>query len=314
MADKSFRVSGARAGERIDKFVVTEMPGLGRAGARRLFEEGRVRVNGKRPSKGDLTREGDEVLVGADEASVPGALPQPEAPLEVRLETSALVVVDKPPGQPTAPLRDGEIGTLANALVGHYPEMDGVGYALREPGIVHRLDNDTSGLVLAARTKRAFEVLANGLKAGSLDKAYLLVCRAEGLAASGSIEIPIAHHPKDQKRMYACAHPRDVQRYAPKPAHTEFRVLRTDGPWALVEARAGAALRHQIRVHMAAIGHPLASDALYDGPPAAALARHALHASYIAWKGDATVPAFAVRSSFPPDLAAAFPAFAGVAE
>jgi 23S rRNA pseudouridine1911/1915/1917 synthase len=313
MADKSFRVSSARAGERIDKLVVSEVPGLGRAGARRLFEEGRVRVNGKRPSKGDVVREGDEVVVEMSDAVGPGAVPEPSAPLTVLQETAQWVVVNKPPGQPTAPLRDGETGTLANALVGHYPEMAGIGYAPREPGIVHRLDNDTSGVVLAARSKPVFDVLASGLRAGQVDKAYLLVCRAEGLAPSGDIEIPITHHPKDQKRMYACLHPRDVHRYAPKPATTHFRVLAVDGDWALVEARAGAALRHQIRVHFAAIGHPLASDALYDGPAGPGLSRHALHASYIAWRGDADVPTFAVRSAIPDDLAAVFPAFAGFA-
>jgi len=310
MSDQRFVVEASQAGERLDKFVIAVVPGLGRKGARRLFEEGKVRINGKRPRKGDLARQGDQVVIALPDAGGPNAVPQSSAVLLVRLETAQAVVVEKPAGQPTAPVEDGETGTLANALVGHYPEMEKVGYSPREPGLVHRLDTDTSGLGLAARSEAAFEVLFKGLKAGAVEKRYLLVCHAAGLASSGEIGIPIAHHPKDQKRMYPCVHPRDVARYRPRQASTTFRVLRTAGEWALVEARAGVAIRHQLRVHFSAIGHPLAGDGLYGGPAAAGLARHALHASYVGWRGDAVVPALEAHSALPDDLVAAFPAFA----
>jgi 23S rRNA pseudouridine1911/1915/1917 synthase len=310
MAEQRFRVEAAQAGERLDKFVTRALPGLGRKGARRLFEEGKIRINGKRPHKGDLAREGDEVTIALPNAMGPDAVPEPAASLSLRLETADVVVAEKPAGQPTAPIRDAETGTLANALVGRYPQMAGIGHSPREPGLIHRLDTDTSGLVVAARTSAAFESLSKGLKTGALEKAYLLVCHAEGLASSGEIAIPIAHHPKDKKRMYACMHPRDVSRYRPRPASTSFRVVRTHEQWALVEARASAAIRHQIRVHMAAIGHPLAGDALYGGPPVPGLNRHALHASLIVWRGDGVVPAFEVRSDLPADLVAALPVLA----
>jgi 23S rRNA pseudouridine1911/1915/1917 synthase len=309
MGEQRFRVEAAQAGERLDKFVVQVVPGLGRKGARRLFEDGKIRVNGKRPSKGDLAHEGDQVTIALPDTTGPDAVPEPNAELVVRLENEQVVIVEKAAGQATAPLRDGETGTLANALVGRFPEMAAIGYSPREPGLLHRLDTDTSGLLLAARTRDAFETLSRALKSGAVEKKYLLVCMAEGLSSSGEIAIPIAHHPKDKKRMYACLHPRDVARYSPRPATTSFRVIATDGDWALVEARASAAIRHQIRVHMAAIEHPLASDALYDGPSVAGLGRHALHASYIGFKGDATVAAFEASSGLPRDLAEAFPAF-----
>lgn len=309
MAEQRFRVEAAHAGERLDKFVVGVVPGLGRKGARRLFEDGKIRVNGKRPNKGDLAREGDQIAIALPDTSGPDAVPEPNADLAVRLENEHVVIVEKPPGQPTAPLRDGETGTLANALVGHFPEMAGIGYSPREPGLLHRLDTDTSGLLFAARTREVFDMLSKALKTGGVEKKYLLVCLAEGLSSSGEIAIPIAHHPKDKKRMYACLHPRDVARYSPRPATTSFRVLATSGEWALVEAKASAAIRHQIRVHMSAIEHPLAGDALYDGPSVTGLGRHALHASYIGWKGDALVPAFEAGSGLPGDLADAFPAF-----
>jgi 23S rRNA pseudouridine1911/1915/1917 synthase len=314
MSDQRYVVEASQAGERLDKFIISVVPGLGRKGARRLFEEGRVRINGKRPHKGDLARQGDQVVIAMPETTGPNAVPESSAALVIRLETAQAVVADKPAGQPTAPVDDGEMGTLANALVGHYPEMEKVGYSPREPGLVHRLDTDTSGLVLAARSETAFDTLSKGLKAGLLEKRYLLICHGAGLASSGEIGIPIAHHPKDQKRMYPCVHPRDVARYRPRQANTNFRVLRTAGDWALVEARAGVAIRHQLRVHFAAIGHPLAGDTLYGGPPAHGLTRHALHASYVGWRGDGVVPALEAHSPLPADLVAAFPAFAEFGE
>jgi 23S rRNA pseudouridine1911/1915/1917 synthase len=314
MADQRFFVEAMHAGQRLDKFVVLVVPGLGRKGARRLFEDGRVRLNGRRPNKGDVTREGDHVTIALPDAVGPQAVPQADAPLTVRLETPLVVVVEKPAGQPTAPLRDGETGTLANALVGRYPEMAIVGHSPREPGLVHRLDTDTSGLLVACRSVDAFELLSKGLKKGALRKTYLLVCEAEGLSSAGEIAIPIAHHPKDQKRMYACLHPRDVARYRPRDATTSFRVLAVKEPWAIVEASASAALRHQIRVHMAAIEHPLAGDALYGGPGAQGLTRHALHANHVAWEGDSLLPPFEVRSGLPPELVSVFPEFAEFAD
>lgn len=303
MSERVLQVSESQAGERVDKFLIAELPGLGRSGARKLFDEGRVRVNGRRARKGDVVEVGDNVTVMLPEAAGPEAVPEPESPLDVLLETPQVVIANKPAGQPTAPLDPGETGTLANALVGRYPELAKLGYSPREPGLLHRLDTDTSGLVVAARTDEAFATLSSALKEGRLEKRYLLVCEQEGLADTGSIEIPLAPHPKDRRRVYACAHPRDVARYSPRPASTSYQVLKRVGPFALVEAHAPKAMRHQVRAHLAAIGHPLAGDVLYGGPEVAGLSRHALHASYVRWTGDATVPAFEVRSPLPAELA-----------
>lgn len=303
-------VTSAQAGTRIDKLLVQSVPGLGRAGAKRLFEKGRVRLQaggegrGRVASKGDVAAEGDVIDVDIEIASEgSGAVPDPEAPLSIVLERPDLLVVEKPAGQPTAPLNPGERGTLANALLARYPELAGIGFSPREPGLCHRLDTETSGLVLVARTPEAFEVLTKALKEGRLDKRYLLVCSAADLPESGSIEIPLAPHPKDKRRVYPCAHPRDVARYAPRPASTSYSVVRAFGDLALVEARAPKALRHQIRAHFAAIDHPLAGDTLYGGKQVEGLSRHALHAHRIAWGGDANVPAFSAMSPLPADIA-----------
>ncbi len=301
-----FTVAPEEAGVRLDKLLCARLPGVGRSAVKRLFIEERVhlaREEGapRRAAKGDLAAAGQVVEVDL-EATDTAAVPDADAPLTVVLETDLFVVADKPAGQPTAPLAPGEKGALANALLARYPEMQHVGFSSREPGLCHRLDTDTSGLILAARTKAAFDALTSALKEGRLDKRYLLLVFADGLPESGTIEIPIAPHPKDRRRVLACVHPRDVDRNQPRPATTTWVRLREAGRFALVEARAPRALRHQIRAHMAAIGHPLVGDALYGGDTTSGLARHALHAHRIAWGGDAAVPAFVAISPLPADL------------
>ena len=310
-------ITDVEAGVRLDKLLIQQVPGLGRAGAKRLFVEGRIRIftegadsRGRLASKGDVATLADVIEINLEEnAQGSAAVPDPELPLEIVLETPQVVIADKPAGQPTAPLDPGERGTLANALLARYPELAGIGFSPREPGLCHRLDTGTSGLVLSARTLKAFEVLTRALKEGRLDKRYLVICASKDLPESGVIDIPLTPHPKDRRRVYACVHPRDVARYPSRPASTEYTKLREHGAWALVEVKAPRAARHQIRVHFAAIEHPLAGDALYGGPPLPGApegehGRHALHAHRITWSGDADVPAFSVQSPLPADLEA----------
>jgi 23S rRNA pseudouridine1911/1915/1917 synthase len=295
-------------GARLDKAIAELEPGTSRAKVKRAIEEGAVRVNGRRAPKGALVKAGDTIAIDKDKldrGDAP-AVPTPDAPLVVRFESAQVLVVDKPPGQPSAPLRAGETGALANALVGRYPELATVGYSPREPGLLHRLDTDTSGLVVVARTEDAFARLKEALKAERIDKEYLLVCAAEDLPDEGTIGFPIANHPKDQRRVYPCMHPRDVMRYEPRPASTQYEVERRSGPWALVRAFVRRALRHQIRAHFAAIGHPLAGDTLYGGAEVRALGRHALHAARVRFADEGPL-AFDVTSPLPPDLAVLIP-------
>jgi len=296
-------------GARLDKVIAQLLPELSRARARRAIDLGAVRVNGRRLPKGGTVASGDLVRIDISQVADTPAVPTPGAPLHVLLEMASVVVVDKPAGQPTAPLRPGETGTLVNALLGRYPELipEGgvvIGHSAREPGVIHRLDTETSGAVVVARTVPAFETLKAALREGQLGKRYLLVCASEGLPDEGTIEFPLANHPKDQRRVYACIHPRDVMRYEPRPAVTGYRVLKRAGNWALVEASASKALRHQIRAHFAAIEHPLAGDELYGGPVIRALGRHALHASHVAWAGGGGVEAFSVDVPLPKEMAA----------
>ena len=306
-----FVVEESEAGVRLDKLLTSRLSGLGRVTVKKLFAEGKVNIvsEGRRPrraAKGDVAVLGTTLEVEVETTSTV-AVADPEAKLTVLLETEQLVVLEKPSGQPTAPLAPGERGALANALVARYPDVASCGFSPREPGLCHRLDTDTSGLVLAARNPAAFEALTAGLREGRLDKRYWLIVSALDLPESGTIEIPLAPHPKDRRRVLACVHPRDVERENPRPATTLWTKLREHGGLALVEARAPRALRHQIRAHFAAIGFPLLGDALYGGGTTHDLKRHALHARRIAWPGDATVPAFTVTSPLPADLAGLVP-------
>jgi 23S rRNA pseudouridine1911/1915/1917 synthase len=296
-------------GARLDKAIAQLVPELSRARVKRAIELGAVRVNGRRQPKGGTVAKGDALQVDVQKVLDMPAVASPGAPLKVVFETAEVVIVDKPPGQPTAPLRPGETGTLVNAVLGKYPELipsasgECIGHSPREPGIVHRLDTETSGAVAVARTAPAFEELKAALREERLDKHYLLVCAGEGLPDEGTIELPLANHPKDQRRVYACIHPRDVMRYEPRPARTTYRVVQRAAQWALVEARVGKALRHQIRAHFAAIGHPLAGDELYGGVVIRALGRHALHAARIAYAGGEHVAPFDVSVALPKDMA-----------
>ena len=307
---RAFVVPPALHGARLDKGIAQLVPELSRARVKRAIELGAVRVNGRRMPKGGTLSEGDAVRIDVAQVADTPATGTPGAPLKIVLETAQVVIVDKPAGQATAPIRPGEIGTLVNAVLGHFPELVPVGpdafigHSAREPGIIHRLDTETSGAVVVARTAAAFETLKSALRGGRLDKRYLLLCSGQGLADEGSIEFPLTNHPKDQRRVYACIHPRDVMRYEPRPAETRYRVLERAGTWALVEASVGKALRHQIRAHFAAIGHPLAGDELYGGPVIRALGRHALHAARVAYPGGDGVDAFDASVPLPKDMAA----------
>jgi 23S rRNA pseudouridine1911/1915/1917 synthase len=184
---------------------------------------------------------------------------------------------------------------------------------------VHRLDVDTSGLVVVARTESAWKELKEAMRRGEVEKRYLAIVapgvgsgraasvRAEGeLPDRGSVDYPLADHPKDDRRVFACVHERDVARQHPRDAHTAFVVQRRwsveGAPRALVEATAARALRHQIRVHFAALGAPLVGDGLYGGPAAPEVGRHALHASRVSYGGGKVVKPFVVEAALPEDL------------
>lgn len=292
-------VGGDLAGQRADAAVLRAFSDFTRSEVKSLFDEGRVRASGRRLRKGDRLVAGDELSVDAPPAPI---APDPTLPLEVLFESSDFVVVNKPAGLPTAPLVRTDNRSLAAALLARYPEMRGVGFREREPGLVHRLDNETSGVVLAARSRAAFDVARALFDSSLVEKRYLAVT-APGLKDSGELETLLGPDSADPRRVRVldAAAPRG---YA-KLARTRYRVVERGPSCSLVELSVERAFRHQIRVHLAYLGAPLVGDSLYGGPAAAALgARHALHASYIAWAGDAARRGFRAEAGLPAELRA----------
>jgi 23S rRNA pseudouridine1911/1915/1917 synthase len=292
----SFVVAETENGERLDRLLVAHVAGLGRKRARELFAEGRVRVNGHRVKAGVRAKPGDAVSVELD---APGATPDAQQALVVRHESAEVLVVDKPAGQPTAPLRPGELGTLANAIAARYPQTLGVGHQPREPGLLHRLDTQTSGLVIVALTAQAFATLNRALGTERLTKRYLAIVEGD-LAGEGSIDWPLGPDPTRKGRV--AAYPTPPRGYF-REATTRYRIVSERGGRKLVELEVARAFRHQVRAHLAALGAPLVGDALYGGAPfPEGGERHALHASYVAWTGAPTLPSFRVESDLPDDM------------
>lgn len=290
-------------GTRLDVLLVRRVGGLSRTRARTMIETGHALVNGRRAKKGQRLAPGDRVRLGslpppADFVPCPSG-----GTLRVVHEDEALVIVDKPAGMPTHPLRPDERDTLANRLLARYPEMEGVGYAQREPGILHRLDNDTSGLVLAARDGATFEALRGALKGGEIDKRYELL--ADGtIEARRVIDAPIAKHPSDARRVHVCLDPSDRRAPMARRAVTELIEVRPIGErFTYARVVAAVAARHQIRAHLAALGHPLVGDRLYGGSSHDALGRHFLHACELTFEHPRTRERLCVTSPLPPMLA-----------
>jgi 23S rRNA pseudouridine1911/1915/1917 synthase len=263
-------LDGARA-----ELAVRSLFDLPRGAVRRLCDAGRVRVDGKRAKKGDPVRAGDVVeLIGGSAWLAPA----PELTIPILFESDELLVVDKPRGVPCHPLVPGEGGTLVDALVTRFPEIALASDDPREAGLVHRLDTDTSGCTAIARTRAAFHRLRAAFDHGDVHKRYLALVqgRVEDVLV---IDDVIAHDPRDPRRMSAGLD-------GGRDARTRVEPL-TIGPQAsAVRIEADRGRRHQVRVHLAARGHPLVGDALYGATlEAPGVAGHALHASELSLPG-----------------------------
>lgn len=255
----SFIVDEREAG-RLDLILVARFPGVGRRRWAALFAGGGVAVDGARARKGDRVAAGARVTLreqpAVGEALAPVA--QPELPLDLLHVDATLVAVCKPAGPPSHPLRAGETGTAANALVARYPECAGVGRDPREAGLVHRLDRGTSGVLVAARDAGTWQSLRLAFSAGEVDKHYLAV--AAGVVGDGECDAPL--RPAGQRAALA----RPGERGG-LPAATAWRAVATGPGVTLLAVTAATGRMHQVRAHLAACGAPLVGDPLYGGPP-----------------------------------------------
>jgi 23S rRNA pseudouridine1911/1915/1917 synthase len=289
---------------RIDRFLKERLPGLSRREIVFRIQEHGVLCNGRPVKKGTILQEGDRVelriSIGSSEG---GVVPEPDLPLQVLWEDPALVVVEKPPGTPTHPLYAGERGTLANGLIALYPEMEGVGFSRREPGILHRLDRDTSGVLLAARTDSAFEKLRVEFEQGRVLKVYFAVLQGRP-DPQGVVRHPLASRGRRSRRVEVLREDRGMRGVRRcSPAETHFRVARYYRRHALVRLKMRTGARHQLRAHMASLGHPVVGDRLYGRDPGASYpARHLLHAAELHFFHPVHGRPIRIRSPLPGDM------------
>jgi 23S rRNA pseudouridine1911/1915/1917 synthase len=284
----------AADGPRLDAFLAEALAGLPRRLVRRVIAEGGVRVNGRRAAKGLRLRPGDRVTL----PDLPLALvPEPALALPVLYEDASVAVLDKPGGMRAHALDPRQRGTAAAFVLGRWPETAGVGDPLA-PGLVHRLDGGTSGVLVVARTTSAFAALRAALKARTIEKRYLAI--VAGTASDVRVDTPLAHDTRDRRRM-AAARPGERA----WPAETLVGVVTAGRERSLVAVTMRTGVTHQVRVHLALAGHPVLGDALYGGPECdLPSGRHALHASGITLPHPDNGTRLTIDSPLPEDLRA----------
>ena len=244
-----------RSGERLDAALARLVPELSRSQAQRLIEQGAVTCGGRPVKKNEKLQPGDTLTLTLPEVQET-ALEAQQIPLDVCYEDADVIVVNKPKGLVVHPAPGHPDGTLVNALLAHCGDsLSGIG-GERRPGIVHRIDKDTSGLIIAAKNDFAHASLAAQLKDHSLARTYVCIVCGNIREDSGVIDAPIGRHPADRKRMA-------VTEKNSRSAVTHWRVLERFGGYTLVECRLETGRTHQIRVHMAYRGHPILGDMVY---------------------------------------------------
>lgn len=271
MTTATFTVPESSAGSRLDRFLSENLPERSRAFIQRLIESGDVTVEGRRVRPSERVRAGQVVQV-----SIPP--PQPTGivataiPLKIVVERPDLLVLNKPSGLVVHPAPGHPTDTLANALMARYPNL-AVGNALR-PGIVHRLDKGTSGLMVVALADRTYQYLVNQMKQRAVHKEYLALVHGRVGPERGVVEAPIGREPRQRQKMGIVPGGRE--------ARTTFRVLERFPGYTLLRVKIETGRTHQIRVHLAAIGHPVVGDVVYgQRKEALGLERPFLHAWYL---------------------------------
>ena len=252
-------VTAEEAGARLDVYLAAATD-LTRSAAVRLIEDSQVTVNGKTANKKEKVKAGDEICVTMPEPETDEAIPQ-NIPLDIIYEDDDILVVNKPCGMVVHPAAGNPDGTLVNAILYHCGDsLSGIGGVIR-PGIVHRIDKDTSGLLVVAKNDAAHQSLADQLKVHRVRRVYHAIAIGNLREDEGTVDAPIGRHPTDRKKMAVLrgvgAHARD--------AITHYRVLERFAGMCHVECKLETGRTHQIRVHMASLGHPLLGDPVYGG-------------------------------------------------
>lgn len=252
--DFEYRVEPREAGQRLDSFVAGRLENFSRSHAAQLIRRGCIQVDGLNCKPGYKVRPGERILARIPAPEPTDLVPEPQD-LDILFEDRDLLVVDKPPGTVVHPAAGHATGTLVHGILHHCPDLEGIG-AERRPGIVHRLDKDTSGILVVAKNSRAHHDLSGQFKARSIKKHYLALIHGAPQAASGQVDLPVGRHPVDRKKMSTLGH-------RGRDALTLWQVRERLPGVALLEIELKTGRTHQIRVHCLAMGHPIVGDQVY---------------------------------------------------
>jgi 23S rRNA pseudouridine1911/1915/1917 synthase len=303
-ATMDWPVPPEQAGIRLDAFLRARLPHLSRREIDGALGDGAFSVNGRGARKGDRLKAGDRVVF-AGCAALLADRPLPEFNLEIPIvyEDTSILIVDKPAGMATHGFSGRDTGTLANYIAARYPALVGVGTSRWEPGLVHRLDTETSGLVLIAKTQTAFDHLRRQFRKRHVEKIYWALVWGK-CEAAGEIDLPLAHDPSDARRMRPAA--QSSAKIKTWSARTRYRRLAQAREMTLLEVAMESGVMHQIRVHLTAIGHPILADALYgkDRSETFGLARHFLHARGLGFRHPESGRAVRFEVELPKELRA----------
>jgi 23S rRNA pseudouridine1911/1915/1917 synthase len=295
-------VTGDLAGQRLDRVLAAHVPDLSRSRAQTAIAAGRVTVNGK-PAKASLPLDAGMVIAYAPEVapapSPPAATPEaePDLPLRIVYEDAHLLVVEKPAGMVVHPAPGHPTRTLVDALRQRVPGLSG-GDDPTRPGIVHRLDKDTSGLLVVAKDAPTHAALARQMKDHAMVKRYLALVEGQMPVSEGVVEAPIGRDPRNRQRMALVS-----AASGGREARTRFRVLHMARGRSLLELQLETGRTHQIRVHLAAVQHPVVGDPVYGRPQPPLPPRQFLHAAYLAFAHPVTGEELAFDAPLPADLA-----------
>ena len=287
-----FKIEENSANARIDKYISENAENMTRSAVQKLIAEGCVTVNGKIPDKNLKIKTGDEITVNMPEPEICEALPE-NIPLDIVYEDDDLLVVNKPRGMVVHPATGNYTGTLVNALMYHCGDrLSSINGVIR-PGIVHRIDKDTSGLLIVAKNDFAHNILAEQIKEHSFTRKYQAVVVGNVKDDTGTINAPIGRHQTDRKKMA-------VTLKNSRNAVTHYKVIARYNGYTHVELTLETGRTHQIRVHMAYIGHPVAGDPVYSGKKyLTKLNGQCLHAYYISFTHPRTNEILAFSAPLP---------------